>query len=460
MRKEFNKLVDVMQKFDIYQLDDEVGIALNDLSDKITEVEKRMICAVKSAKEINETISKYTEEVDKSQPIFMTVSDHDLIQNCSNDVDIALDMGEDMCVVDNWYNLFSPTEELKPIAVGNIEYDFPEEVYTIGNADNTEIIGDVYESAFHEFLDLGILVLEDSNDFTSGKTNYIVLDNKFISIVKKKQIDLSKVPIINKEIFMTFHSSWGEIDCDEDGKVIEVRGDEEYNGERNYLFDIAVFDLPTYFVFLNSKNITMGEADDILVVGYWNKDNTYNEADMDLRKDVFSPEADEEPTKKESAFEFESSCGTIECDIDGRVLRVNGDLEISGRRNWLFDIIKFDIEEYSKYCSKHNITHGESLDIFTVGYWKINDEYIMADDFFRDNAIGAKTELSKEKLVNDIISQLKAIDVDGETMEYILKQVGMEAQMLRQLFVKTTNDEIDELIDERILYNRYSNHLV
>ena len=45
-------------------------------------------------------------------------------------------------------------------------------------------------------------------------------------------------------------------------------------------------------------------------------------------------------------------------------------------------------------------------------------------------------------------------------MEYILKQVGMEAQMLRQLFVKTTNDDIDELIDERILYNRYSNHLV
>ena len=36
----------------------------------------------------------------------------------------------------------------------------------------------------------------------------------------------------------------------------------------------------------------------------------------------------------------------------------------------------------------------------------------------------------------------------------------MEAQMLRQLFVKTTNDESDELIDERILSNRYSNHLV
>jgi hypothetical protein len=359
MRKEFNELVATLKRWDLYFKDDEVDCALTDLEKVIDEVEKRMICAVKSAKEINETISKYTEEVDKSQPIFMSVDDHDLIQNCSNDVDIALDMGEDMCVVDNWYNLFSPTEELKPIAVGNIEYDFPEEVYTIGNADNTEIIGDVYESAFHEFGDLGILVLEGSNDFTSGKTNYIVLDNKFISIVKKKQIDLSKVPIIKKEVFMTFHSSWGEIDCDEDGKVIEVRGDEGYNGERNYLFDIAVFDLPTYFVFLNSKNITMGEADDILAVGYWNKDNTYSEADEEWVRNIFGgDEKEDAPTM---------------------------------------------------LCS----------------------------------------DPTKHEIVNNIISQLKDIEVDGETMEYILRQVGMEEQMLKQLFAQSTNDEIDYLHDVR-----------
>jgi hypothetical protein len=359
MKKEFNELVDTLKRWDLYFKGDEVDCALTDLEKVIDEVEKRIECAVRSSKEINETISKYTEEIDNNLPIKMSVSDHDLIQNCSNDVDIALDMNEDMCVVDNWYNLFSQTEELKPIAVGNIEYDFPEEVYTIGNADNTEIIGDVYESAFHEFLDLGILVLEDSNDFTSGKTNYIVLDNKFISIVKKKQIDLSKVPIIKKEVFMTFHSSWGEIDCDEDGKVIEVRGDEEYNGERNYLFDIAVFDLPTYFVFLNSKNITMGEADDILAVGYWNKDNTYSEADEEWVRSIFGDD------EKEDA-------PTMLC-----------------------------------------------------------------------------SDPTKHEIVNNIISQLKDIEVDGETMEYILRQVGMEEQMLKQLFAQSTNDEIDYLHDVR-----------
>ena len=35
--------------------------------------------------------------------------------------------------------------------------------------------------------------------------------------------------------------------------------------------------------------------------------------------------------------------------------------------------------------------------------------------------------------VNDIISKLRTIDVDGETMQYILKKVGMEDQMLKQL---------------------------
>jgi hypothetical protein len=36
-------------------------------------------------------------------------------------------------------------------------------------------------------------------------------------------------------------------------------------------------------------------------------------------------------------------------------------------------------------------------------------------------------------MVEEIIEMLKHMDVDGETMEYILKAVGMEEQMLHQL---------------------------
>ena len=41
--------------------------------------------------------------------------------------------------------------------------------------------------------------------------------------------------------------------------------------------------------------------------------------------------------------------------------------------------------------------------------------------------------------VKDIINKLQTIDVDGETMQYILKKVGMEDQMLKQL-IGTADD--------------------
>lgn len=355
MKKEFNELVDTLKRWDLYFKGDEVDCALTDLEKVIDEVEKRIECAVRSAKEANKSILLYTERVDNNETFKMEVDDHDSILRGTNDVGIALDMKDTECIENNWYNLFSPTEEPKPIVVGNIEYDFPEEVYTIGNADNTEIIGDVYESSFHELLDLGILVLEGSDDFTSGKANYIVLDNKFISIVKKKQIDLSKVPI-KKEVFMTFSGSWGEIDCDREGKVIEIRADEYFKGERNYMYDIEKFDLVEYGKFCESKNITMGECDDILTVGFWRKDFVYAEPDHAWRGEMFPP--------------------TMQC-MD---------------------------------CDTH-------------------------------------------RKVKEVINILKTLDngnsVDGETMEYILRQVGMEEQMLKQLFAQSTNDEIDYLHDVR-----------
>ena len=41
--------------------------------------------------------------------------------------------------------------------------------------------------------------------------------------------------------------------------------------------------------------------------------------------------------------------------------------------------------------------------------------------------------------VETIVDILRHMEVDGETMEFILKQVGMEEQMLRQLFLKSDN---------------------
>lgn len=363
MKKEFNELVNTLKRWELYHENDEVDIALTDLENKIDEVMKRIDCAVRSNQDINSITMQLADGFQDDGLSQQTLSDVDFetLQRSVYDVDIALNLNDTECIDNNWYNLFEPTEELKPIAVNNIEYDFPEAVFSIGNADNTEFVADVYDSDFGKLLEFGVIIVEDAEDFIFGKANYIVKDNSFIPMVKLKEIDLSKVPIIREE-FMSFESSWGYISCDKDGNVISIDGDEEINGERNYLFDIAKFDLVEYGKFCESQNIVMGEygGEDILAVGFWKKDGTYEEADKDWRK---------------------------------------GDDE------------DFDDEE------------------------------------------DAPTQLcidpTKHEIVNSIISQLKDIEVDGETMEYILKQVGMDYQVLMQLFAQTTNDEIDYLHDVR-----------
>jgi hypothetical protein len=48
-------------------------------------------------------------------------------------------------------------------------------------------------------------------------------------------------------------------------------------------------------------------------------------------------------------------------------------------------------------------------------------------------------------VVEVIIDMLNHISVDGETMEYILEKTGMEYQMLKQLMVKTSIDDLEYL---------------
>ena len=357
MRKEFERLKAVLFGGAIVgESLAEVSDLIDELENKIDEVEKRMECARRSATEVTKTIVKFTKTIDDGFLINMGVNDHDAIESGAYVVINSLDLNEDMCVKDNWYNLFN---QLQPIAVGKVEYDFPEEVYTIGNADNTEIIGDVYESDFIKLLDLGMLICESDSAFPNGgnKANYVVRKNEFIIVIKNRQIDLSKVPI-KREVFMTFESSWGEIVCDEEGNVLEVGAEKEINGEHNYLFDIAKFDVAEYLTFLGSRGIESCGCDDILNVSYWNKDNTYTEADKDWRGQMFDKVEDKAPTA---------------------------------------------------LC---------------------NDKY-------------------KNDVVVSVIAKLKEIEVDGETMQHIIEQLGMNDQMLRQLVLTNPYVDTADLLKEK-----------
>lgn len=52
--------------------------------------------------------------------------------------------------------------------------------------------------------------------------------------------------------------------------------------------------------------------------------------------------------------------------------------------------------------------------------------------------------------VDVVITYLKAMDVDGDTMEYIIKEVGMKPQMLRQLIMSSPVRATRELFEERV----------
>ena len=55
----------------------------------------------------------------------------------------------------------------------------------------------------------------------------------------------------------------------------------------------------------------------------------------------------------------------------------------------------------------------------------------------------------QQQILDQIILQLRQIDVDGQSMEYILKETGMEVQMLRQLIMCGNIYTITHFLEER-----------
>ena len=93
-----------------------------------------------------------------------------------------------------------------------------------------------------------------------------------------------------------------------------------------------------------------------------------------------------------------------------------------------------------RICKHCSIKEEETVMNLIDGVWVCND-------------CNPPTNLCRveeiHSIVKDVIAKLNDISVDGETMQYILERVGMDDQMLKQLFGKTTNDELDYLLDVR-----------
>ena len=52
-------------------------------------------------------------------------------------------------------------------------------------------------------------------------------------------------------------------------------------------------------------------------------------------------------------------------------------------------------------------------------------------------------------ILKNTIKILKSMEIDGETMEQLIRDLGMEDQMLRQLALKVDVDSLKQLIEEK-----------
>lgn len=58
-------------------------------------------------------------------------------------------------------------------------------------------------------------------------------------------------------------------------------------------------------------------------------------------------------------------------------------------------------------------------------------------------------DLNQKSSADHIIEHLYAINVDGETMQYIIEGVFLKGQMLRQLMMSASDVEINSILKER-----------
>ncbi len=108
MRNEFNKLIESLERFSS-MAELEIGVALDNLYNKISEVEKRLVCVVKTNKDIQDGVHKIIETNDS-----ITASDcilHDEVLRATYDIAIAVNLNDNEPIEENWYGLFENAKQ-------------------------------------------------------------------------------------------------------------------------------------------------------------------------------------------------------------------------------------------------------------------------------------------------------------------------------------------------------------
>ena len=126
MRNEFNNLVETLKTWDLYQVGDEVDIAISELESKITEIEKRIECVKRTNVDSHEIL--FTNQVKLEESI--GYDNVEILQRSVTDINIAIDLNDSEPLISNWYSLFEVKEvedKFKPRSVAEYVATLPKE---------------------------------------------------------------------------------------------------------------------------------------------------------------------------------------------------------------------------------------------------------------------------------------------------------------------------------------------
>lgn len=116
MKKEFKNLKDFLLTTDIYDENTQkcvfgnVMYFLDELEEKITEVEKRIECTINISKQVQNVVHDFTEAVDKGEKVLISTPSHDKMMFGLYDIIKVIDLNNDDCIEENWYGMFPPKE--------------------------------------------------------------------------------------------------------------------------------------------------------------------------------------------------------------------------------------------------------------------------------------------------------------------------------------------------------------
>ncbi len=124
------------------------------------------------------------------------------------------------------------------------------------------------------------------------------------------------------------------------------------------------------------------------------------------------------------------------------------------------DVSYFIAQASNSTQREFELDFADVIDVFDTNSTDLTTEdgrtlaiYWYVDGYYQGYQVLHETEQMSyyvdREVVKDVIAKLQAIKVDGETMQYILKSVGMEDQMLRQLMMSQPFDEVEYMWEER-----------